>query len=382
MSVDYLTITTSGHTAINRRLFEEVAKRGFKVAHIFPEKLIFPGKEMPFEPITNTLVQNFPLAMKGSNPRLATFEGMEAIIQKLSPKYIFVEFDPASLMVRKLTNKFGKQSKIICQSCENLSITPWANAKREGLKGFLLGLIKSTLALLNRKRIHHVFVLSTDGLNVFKQLGYKNVSVSHIGFDEQVFFQNAEARQFYRNKLNLNQPTIAYFGRIIEEKGLHVLIQALGKIKDLKWQFLMDSFSRYETDYIKKVNALIKEQKIDDRLVLFDANHTEIANYMNASDVCVVPSQTTRKWKEQYGRVAPESMACGNAIVVSSSGALKEIVDNGGIIFDESSLDDLVKMLRDLVTNEQYLNQQKAKALLRAEKYNLTEQVNDLIELK
>jgi glycosyltransferase involved in cell wall biosynthesis len=380
--LDYLAITISGHTAINRRLFEELAETGKMVSHVFPSALPFNGTMLPCDDNSNTLVQNIPTEYKGANPRTSKFIGLNKIIQELQPKYIFAEFDPASCLMVQITRKFGKQIKIICLSCENLSITPKANAQREGIKGFVFGIVKTILAKLTLPNLHHCFVLSNDGLQVFKQLGYKKISISHIGFDEKIFFKTDEKREKYRNELQLQYTTIAYFGRIIPEKGLHILIEALAKIKDLQWHFLMDSFARYETDYIKQINALIKENYLEDRLVTFDANHFEICNYMNASDICVIPSLTTNKWKEQFGRVAPESMACGNAIIVSNSGTLKEIVGNAGFVFNEKNVQELVSFLQQLLTDENALNEQKRKSIERAKSYSLKAQVADLLAIK
>jgi glycosyltransferase involved in cell wall biosynthesis len=73
---------------------------------------------------------------------------------------------------------------------------------------------------------------------------------------------------------------------------------------------------------------------------------------MNAADIVVMPSVSSAVWSEQYGRVAPEAMACGRVVVVSTSGALPEVVGNAAVVVPEGDADRLVETLRELYHNE------------------------------
>jgi glycosyltransferase involved in cell wall biosynthesis len=128
------------------------------------------------------------------------------------------------------------------------------------------------------------------------------------------------------------------------------LLEALSKIKQYKWTLLLDSFEmEVKSDYHDRIHKLIKEYELDERIVLFDADHKEIADYMNAADVVVVPSITTPDFKEQYGRVAPEAMACGCLVISSNSGALPELVSDAGWIFPEGNVEELSKLLQKAI---------------------------------
>ena len=52
-------------------------------------------------------------------------------------------------------------------------------------------------------------------------------------------------------------------------------------------------------------------------------------------DAMVLASRTTRRWKEQFGRVIIEAHACGTPVIGSNSGAIPDVVGQGGIIFPE-----------------------------------------------
>lgn len=77
----------------------------------------------------------------------------------------------------------------------------------------------------------------------------------------------------------------------------------------------------------------------------------EVGAYFNCMDVLALPSLTTSQWKEQFGRVLTEAMACGVPVVGSDSGAIPEVIGDAGLIFREGDAADLQSKLRTLATN-------------------------------
>jgi len=80
----------------------------------------------------------------------------------------------------------------------------------------------------------------------------------------------------------------------------------------------------YTTNNLESFDDRSAISKIKDKTIFFKANHTEIADFMNATDISVLASIPTKKWVEQYGRVVPEAMACGNRVIISDVGAQNE----------------------------------------------------------
>ena len=73
---------------------------------------------------------------------------------------------------------------------------------------------------------------------------------------------------------------------------------------------------------------------------------------MNAADLVVVPSVSTGNWKEQYGRVIPEAMACGKTIIASASGAIPEILGEYGMLIEENQPDVLASTISSWLNGE------------------------------
>jgi glycosyltransferase involved in cell wall biosynthesis len=67
-------------------------------------------------------------------------------------------------------------------------------------------------------------------------------------------------------------------------------------------------------------------------------------------DVLVLPSRSTDRWTEQFGRVLVEALWCGVPIVGSDSGEIPWTVraTGGGCIFPEGDIQALARILSEL----------------------------------
>ena len=64
----------------------------------------------------------------------------------------------------------------------------------------------------------------------------------------------------------------------------------------------------------------------------------QVKDYLRQMNVLVLPSLTTPKWKEQFGRALIEAMACGVPVVGSNSGAIPETIGDAGLIVPEGDV--------------------------------------------
>lgn len=131
--------------------------------------------------------------------------------------------------------------------------------------------------------------------------------------------------------------TLGYLGRISEEKGINLIIQALDvfKEKNIKVKLVVAGAGPME-------QILSSRDEVE---YLGTIPHNEAYKFYEQIDIFVLPSQTRPFWKEQFGRVIIESVASGKPIVGSSSGAIPEVMGNISMpyIFQEKSLESLIQ---------------------------------------
>ena len=75
--------------------------------------------------------------------------------------------------------------------------------------------------------------------------------------------------------------------------------------------------------------------------VITKVQHDEVPAYLNAMDVLCAPSQTTPRWREQFGRMLIEAFASGVAVIASASGEIPYVVADAGVLVPEHDVDDL-----------------------------------------
>ena len=66
--------------------------------------------------------------------------------------------------------------------------------------------------------------------------------------------------------------------------------------------------------------------------------HDEVPGWLNAMTLLCAPSQTTPRWREQFGRMLIEAMACGIPVAASDSGEMPSVVGDAGAIVGETDV--------------------------------------------
>jgi glycosyltransferase involved in cell wall biosynthesis len=376
--IDILALSPASFTDVNRAIYKRLADRGWSVEIVIPARLHEGGgmkaanPDRPGDPPVHRLEITHP-----ENSRFAQFVGINELLDRLKPRLVLLDNDPASRMAFSAGRwARGHRARVVCQSCENIPRSVIGDLVGGKLKKAARSAVINSAMGLARFRVDHVFAISNDGTDLWERSSlHDRVSRIPLGFDPAIFHPDSSLRATTREKLGLNQFTIAYFGRINSQKGVHLLIEALGHLKDKPWQFLLDHFASADDPYLKELTAQIDRLGLRDRLVQFEARHSQMGIYMNAADVVVLPSVTTPQWKEQYGRVAPEAMACGKLVLVSDSGALPELVGDAGAVFPENNVPAIAALLRRAMDDDAWRERlSKAAAVRAAEQLSLDRQ--------
>jgi glycosyltransferase involved in cell wall biosynthesis len=134
----------------------------------------------------------------------------------------------------------------------------------------------------------------------------------------------------------------------VAEKGVDLLLEALAGLQGIWRAYILGSGPEGEAlqDQARRL-GLADRVTFDDWLP-----SAQMPAYYRQLDVLVVPSRTRPNWKEQFGRVLIEAMACGVPVVGSDSGEIPNVIGDAGLIFPEGQVDilreHLGRLLRDL----------------------------------
>tara|TARA_Y100000294_G_scaffold177976_1_gene206054 strand:- start:958 stop:1815 length:858 start_codon:yes stop_codon:yes gene_type:complete len=189
-----------------------------------------------------------------------------------------------------------------------------------------------------RKKIYRIFCYSKQIKENYDFLGYKSKTfIMPLGFDEKIFYLPKKKKSFKKF-------IISYFGRIVKEKGIHVLIKSLKNFKNNNWKLLIDIDYIEDKIYFNNLISDIKQNLKKKNFSLIKANHYKIANYMRKSNIVVLPSLH----EEQYGRVIQEAVACGNIVIGSNIGAIPEIIKDKDLLFRPGDYNELSKIIQAL----------------------------------
>jgi glycosyltransferase involved in cell wall biosynthesis len=69
--------------------------------------------------------------------------------------------------------------------------------------------------------------------------------------------------------------------------------------------------------------------------VVTGVQHDDVPAWLNAMTILCAPSRTTPRWREQFGRMLIEAMACGVPVIASDSGEMPFVVGDAGELVGE-----------------------------------------------
>ncbi len=139
--------------------------------------------------------------------------------------------------------------------------------------------------------------------------------------------------------------TVGFVGRLVEEKGVDVLLGALAGLHRAGTPF--DAVICGSGPVEQRLKSLAEEFGLAGRVQwLGTVPHGRVAEAMAPMDVLVLPSREIAAWKEQFGHVLIEAMAMAIPVVGSRSGAIPEVIGRDDLLFDENDAAGLSRILQ------------------------------------
>lgn len=314
---------------IYQRKLELIAQQGIDLLVLVPPSWRDERGETPLERAYTDgyTLETLPIRLNG-NFHLHFYGGLGRRIRDFKPHIVHIDEEPynlatwqALLAAKRARTPEGHRPKTLFFS--------WQNIHRRYPPPFRWG---EQWVL---KNVDGALVGTDSAGEVWRQKGYAGfmATVPQFGTDPDLFVPQQERPQ---------RPfTVGYMGRLVEEKGLFVLLDALAQMPG-DWRLQMLGGGPLEQD----LRAHTEQRGIAGR-VRFDAQipSTEVPPYYHQLDVLALPSLTRPNWKEQFGRVLVEAMASGVPVVGSDSGAIPGVIGDAGLIVPEGDAMRLVEAL-------------------------------------
>lgn len=324
-------------------------KKWLTLARLYPEinlKVIFPQK---WRGTLSSYNDNLDL---NENLPNCTFHPLKVFFGDNEVKYfykpndlikIFKSFKPALVHVEQGDNSLSYLESIILSKLFNkkarFCFFTWVNWHHNFSLKYKI--FWKLIEKINLKSSSGAFVGNVGAKQILESKKFKSQMcvLPQLGVD---------TNQFFPNESQPKDKIIGFAGRLVPEKGILTLVNAFSRIADSapEWKLFILGNGPYEEhlkDYVR-IKSLVNK-------VIFHPSvpHEEIANKIQKFSIFVLPSFDTDEWKEQFGHVIIEAMACGVPVIGSDAGEIPNVIEDAGLIFNQKKSLDLARCMKLLI---------------------------------
>ena len=254
-----------------------------------------------------------------------------AALQRHRPDLIELNHEPYSIAcaeVLTLCSWYAPQAPIVMQTCQNIFHRyppPFNWLERRALR-----------------RIAAAHVCSETVREVLQAKGFKKpIAIVPFGVDIEAFSRGQRLSREVKAT-----PTIGFVGRMLPGKGLNVLADSLMQLASEPWNVLLVGDGPERKMFESKLGAggLLKRAHFAGAI-----SYEQVPHLYQQMDLLVVPTQTTDRVREQFGRVLVEAMASGLPVIGSTCGAIPEVISNAGLVVPEGDSMALASAIKRLL---------------------------------
>ena len=285
-----------------------------------------------------------------NNQALLTFgPDIISLLGKFQPDIIQVEQGSKALTYAQ----FITFNKLLGLKAKNLFFTWWNLPYK----------LKFPISLLegyNLRNTDGIVAGNQDGEYILRERGYKGPIkvMPQLGVDESLFKPEPQVELKDSLGIKTDDFVVGFVGRFVEEKGLLTLTKSLAGLQEKKWKWLLLGRGELQAKLLETATAL----GIKERLIFVESvPHNHVQKYINLMNTLVLPSETTYKfktltsvgWKEQFGHVLIEAMACKVPVIGSESGEIPHVIGDAGLVFPEGNIEELRNRLMQLMEQKE-----------------------------
>lgn len=329
-----------------RRLFDEISGHGVGLRIIAPREWSEGGRLQKFAEGNEKYGKLILKTAFTDHVRAFFYPNALKIvrdIKEFNPDIIHVMEEPFSLAAYEmlLLKKLARsKAKTILFSFENI----------DNRQGFPYSVFQSYCL----KKADAIIVVPEESQGLWKKRGFKKtVAKIHLGIDSTLYKRLPKERA---SEITGIKPdgvfNVGYSGRLVKEKGVQTVLEALSGLVEKGKAF--DFYIAGSGAYKDSIDRKIKELGVVDRVHFLGAlEQSALPAFYSSIDALVLPSLTTPQWKEQFGRVLAEAMACGTPVIGSSSGEIPNVIDRAGLVFKEGDPGELAGCIERLMSDQE-----------------------------
>jgi len=333
-----LTIGHSYVIALNRRLADEMARQGagrWSVTAAAPRSFAGDLRRVALEPLPHEACRVVPLTVYGDRvPHLMVYGGLRRLMSE-PWDVVHCWEEPYVAAGAQIAWSAPRGARFVFATFQNLAKRyppPFNWMERR---------------VLDRADGWIAFGHSIHTTQVSRR-GYADHPSRIVppGVDTTVFAPSLAARTRIRAEHGWDDsvPVVGFVGRFVRQKGCAVLIEALSRVA-APWRALFVGGGP-ELDMLKAF-ADAHPGRVS---IATGVSHDAVPAYLNAMDVLCAPSQTTPQWREQFGRMLIEAMACGVPVLASRSGEIPHVLDGVGVLLPEDDAGEWAAALTRILT--------------------------------
>jgi glycosyltransferase involved in cell wall biosynthesis len=270
-----------------------------------------------------------PMTMNG-NFHLHYYPRLGQIMREVQPDIVHIDEEPynfATFHAMYLSQR---------QKARALFFT-WQNLLRNYPPPF------RQMELYNYRHAAAALAGNRDAAEVLRRKGFSGSIhiIPQFGFDTEIY-KRSEPRPPHVAGAPF---TLGYLGRLVENKGLPLLVEALAALPQYCRVIFIGNGPMKSA-----LEAQAARLDVSERVTFKDGIPTfEVPNVLQKMDVLVLPSLTRSNWKEQFGRVLAEAMACETPVIGSNSGEIPYVIGDAGLVFQEGNAQELTACVRRLL---------------------------------
>lgn len=279
---------------------------------------------------------------------------LNSILEKISPDVLYGHFWHRANLLVDYASKHNRPLFVACGEGD------------DALENLICDLSSKELNKL-KNTVSGVISVSTE--NAMKCLNYGLIDQNRITVlpncvDDSLFKPYTTSPVRGKLGINKNDFVVLFVGGFIHRKGSKRLSEALQSINE----------KNIKAIFIGKLLENEADPSYDNIVFKGTVDHDELPEYLNASDIFVLPTL-----KEGCCNAIVEALACGVPVVSSARSFNVDILNKeNSILVDPENIDEIKSAIKKLYQDKELYNRMKQYALTQSSNYSIIERATKI----